>query len=183
MGDFKGRPEKKLVLHDAVCAKCGNDCKVPFKPTGSKPILCADCFGSNSNRDSSRGKGRFDRNSRGGDRGDRNKRMYKAICDECGDKCELPFAPSKDKPIYCSNCFSKKGGSSGVNSEVIEKLQEQVEEISSKLDTVLTQLAEINAPKKVIQSYKLTKEDKKSLMEGENSAKFGPQTTTTEDSD
>jgi CxxC-x17-CxxC domain-containing protein len=28
------------------CAGCGRDTTVPFKPTGSRPVLCADCFKS-----------------------------------------------------------------------------------------------------------------------------------------
>lgn len=35
-----GRPP----LHDAVCADCGKDCKVPFRPSGSKPVFCSECF-------------------------------------------------------------------------------------------------------------------------------------------
>ena len=31
-------------LHDAVCSKCGQDCKVPFRPSGEKPVFCSDCF-------------------------------------------------------------------------------------------------------------------------------------------
>lgn len=33
-----------MTLHDAICAECGNECKVPFKPNGKKPVLCGDCF-------------------------------------------------------------------------------------------------------------------------------------------
>lgn len=37
-------------MHDAVCAKCGTDCQVPFKPRpeeeGGKPVLCLECFRS-----------------------------------------------------------------------------------------------------------------------------------------
>ena len=33
--------------------------------------------------------------------------MYKAICDSCGRACEVPFRPSGDKPVYCSDCFEK----------------------------------------------------------------------------
>lgn len=47
--------------------------------------------------------------NRGGDRGPVT--MHKAVCDECQKSCEVPFRPSGDKPIYCSDCFSsKKGG-------------------------------------------------------------------------
>ncbi|MBU0531033.1 MAG: CxxC-x17-CxxC domain-containing protein [Candidatus Uhrbacteria bacterium] len=31
-------------MHQATCSECGNKCEVPFKPTGSKPIYCSDCF-------------------------------------------------------------------------------------------------------------------------------------------
>lgn len=28
----------------AVCASCGADCQVPFKPNGRKPVMCSLCF-------------------------------------------------------------------------------------------------------------------------------------------
>ena len=28
----------------AVCADCGGEAKVPFKPKNDRPILCSDCF-------------------------------------------------------------------------------------------------------------------------------------------
>lgn len=31
-------------LHEATCASCGKPCRVPFKPNGSKPVLCGNCF-------------------------------------------------------------------------------------------------------------------------------------------
>lgn len=35
-------------MHDAVCAKCGAQCQVPFKPRpveeGGRPVLCKACF-------------------------------------------------------------------------------------------------------------------------------------------
>ena len=37
--------------------------------------------------------------------------MHRAICSDCGDACEVPFRPTGSKPIYCSNCFKKEGGS------------------------------------------------------------------------
>lgn len=59
--------------------------------------------------------GRFDRrdnNRRGGGGGfdRRPTTMYPAVCDKCGKDCQVPFRPSGDKPIYCSNCFEKEGG-------------------------------------------------------------------------
>jgi CxxC-x17-CxxC domain-containing protein len=36
--------------------------------------------------------------------------MHKAICSNCGKSCEVPFRPSGDKPVYCSDCFGKTSG-------------------------------------------------------------------------
>src|SRR3989338_245179 len=38
--DFK----KEVEMHSATCDKCGARCEVPFKPSGSKPVYCSDCF-------------------------------------------------------------------------------------------------------------------------------------------
>ncbi|MBU1129712.1 hypothetical protein KKE45_00130 [Patescibacteria group bacterium] len=64
--DSRGGPQ----LHDAVCDQCGKDCKVPFRPTGNKPVYCSDCFEKQSGRDDNRSGGRKDsyrKDFRGGD--------------------------------------------------------------------------------------------------------------------
>lgn len=43
---------------------------------------------------------------RGFDRGPR--KMYKAVCAECGKECEVPFKPDPDKPVYCKECYAKR---------------------------------------------------------------------------
>ncbi len=123
--DFK-RPE----MHRAVCDECGNDCEVPFNPTGDKPVYCSDCFRTKSGSDSRRSGGRDSRRFGSGDR-----QMYKAVCDKCGKDCEVPFKPTKDKPIYCSSCFDK--GDRGKGSEQSNK---QLEAINDKLDMILKML-------------------------------------------
>jgi CxxC-x17-CxxC domain-containing protein len=45
------------------------------------------------------------------DRSDRPE-MHRAICDQCGKECEVPFRPNGSKPIYCSQCFETKNGGS-----------------------------------------------------------------------
>ena len=42
-------------MHQATCDKCGNQCEVPFRPSGGKPIFCSDCF--SHNRDSGKTAG------------------------------------------------------------------------------------------------------------------------------
>ena len=49
-GGFGGRDREDRgppQMHDATCSKCGKPCQVPFKPTGSKPVFCSDCFRQN----------------------------------------------------------------------------------------------------------------------------------------
>jgi CxxC-x17-CxxC domain-containing protein len=31
-------------MHKAVCADCGAECEVPFKPIEGKPVYCKNCF-------------------------------------------------------------------------------------------------------------------------------------------
>ncbi|MEB3245086.1 MAG: CxxC-x17-CxxC domain-containing protein [Vampirovibrionales bacterium] len=37
-----GRPPREM--HDAVCAGCGVQTQVPFRPNGMKPVYCRNCF-------------------------------------------------------------------------------------------------------------------------------------------
>jgi CxxC-x17-CxxC domain-containing protein len=44
------KPEVKEVdsfnreMHKAVCADCGKECEVPFKPTEGRSVYCRDCY-------------------------------------------------------------------------------------------------------------------------------------------
>ncbi|MFZ5633175.1 MAG: zinc-ribbon domain containing protein [Bacillota bacterium] len=40
-GEGSGRQREK---YPAVCARCGAETSVPFKPTGDRPVYCWDCF-------------------------------------------------------------------------------------------------------------------------------------------
>ena len=31
-------------MHKAVCADCGKECEVPFKPIEGRPVYCRDCY-------------------------------------------------------------------------------------------------------------------------------------------
>lgn len=97
-------------MHRATCVECGNGCEVPFKPNGSKPIYCRDCFKRDDQGGSDR---RFNsRDSRGFDRDE--KRSFPATCASCGDRCEVPFKPNGSKPVYCRGCFDKAGDAPSV---------------------------------------------------------------------
>ncbi|MBU2561548.1 MAG: DNA-directed RNA polymerase [Nanoarchaeota archaeon] len=40
-GGFRGGPRE---MHKAVCSECGQECEVPFKPSGDKPVFCKECY-------------------------------------------------------------------------------------------------------------------------------------------
>ena len=48
-------------MFKATCSNCGKECEVPFKPTGTKPIYCRDCFRTMRSSDS---RSIYDRGSR-----------------------------------------------------------------------------------------------------------------------
>jgi CxxC-x17-CxxC domain-containing protein len=35
------------------------------------------------------------------------RQMFPAVCATCGKETEVPFQPRGDKPVYCSDCYSK----------------------------------------------------------------------------
>lgn len=43
----------------------------------------------------------------GGGGGYSSSTMYEATCASCGNTARVPFMPRQDKPVYCSDCFSK----------------------------------------------------------------------------
>ena len=89
-----------------------------------------------------------------GNQGGRRE-MHKAVCSECGKNCEVPFEPTGSKPVFCSECFEKKGGKDdsrrfqdrgprrpdfGRRDEPRPQNNEQFEAINRKLDKILEML-------------------------------------------
>ena len=37
----------------------------------------------------------------------RDARKITATCASCGGEARVPFQPSSDRPVYCSECFAK----------------------------------------------------------------------------
>ena len=48
---------------------------------------------------------RGERQEDGGYRSQRQ--MFPATCAQCGKATEVPFQPREDRPVYCSDCYSK----------------------------------------------------------------------------
>lgn len=85
------------------CVECGSEFQFTAseqefyaeKGFSNEPKRCPDCR-------TSRKKGRFG----GGGGGDRQ--MHDAKCAECGASTKVPFKPTGERPVYCSDCFQKK---------------------------------------------------------------------------
>lgn len=59
------------------------------------PGRCPDC--------------RAARRASGGRRGLGGPReMFAAVCASCGKDCQVPFQPTGEKPVYCSDCFQSQ---------------------------------------------------------------------------
>ena len=62
-------------------------------------------MGRFDNRDNRPRTGGFNRGPR---RDFEQREMHKAVCDECKKECEVPFKPTKGKPVYCKECYAKR---------------------------------------------------------------------------
>lgn len=83
-----------------VCRECGAE----FVFTASEQQFYADkgfqnepgrCPACRAARRANNGQARGER------------QMYDVICDECHRPTQVPFQPRGDRPVYCSECFSK----------------------------------------------------------------------------
>jgi CxxC-x17-CxxC domain-containing protein len=113
-----------------VCRDCGNNFTFTegeqefFSSRGyTEPQRCPDCRAA---KKASRGGGSYDSYGSGGGGyssgggyggggygGDRAPRqMTQVVCSNCGKDTEVPFVPTGDRPVYCSDCFSQMGGGS-----------------------------------------------------------------------
>ena len=61
------------------------------------PGRCPDCRAQRKAQGGFGGGG----NSRDGG----TREMHSATCATCGKSCQVPFQPSGEKPVYCSDCF------------------------------------------------------------------------------
>lgn len=150
---FRGRGSDRPAMHKAVCSRCGDECEVPFVPSGGKPVFCSKCFEENGGSDTRGFGGRSSGRSNFGDR-----QMYEAVCDNCGNKCMIPFQPKSGKPVYCSKCFEDKNQRGGGDTQ---QYKEQFEALNTKLDKILNILTPA-IPTEKVQEEKMVEEVKSS---------------------
>ena len=112
-----------------VCRDCGREFTFTegeqefYSSRGySEPQRCPDCRaakkaarGGGGSYDSygSGGGGGYSSGGGGGYGRDRAPRqMTQVTCSNCGRETEVPFVPTGDRPVYCSDCYSQMGGGS-----------------------------------------------------------------------
>ena len=93
-----------MVFEDKslVCAECGqtfifspDDQRYHSEKGYTDPKRCPSC------REARRGQrsGGFDSSPR---------QMYPTVCAQCGVETEVPFLPTGDRPVYCSDCYRER---------------------------------------------------------------------------
>jgi CxxC-x17-CxxC domain-containing protein len=116
-GGFRDRDSAERTMFSTTCDRCKNQCEVPFKPNGTKEVLCNDCFKSDSNNDRSHGRdndrpsfGSRDRDSRdGGSRGGDFKK--------------------REERTHNTDTWKPTGENTGELKAKIEKLEQKIDEL------------------------------------------------------
>ena len=93
-------------------------------------------------KDNSRGRnsGKFgggSSNSRNSSNSYSETQRHPVTCANCGKRCEVPFKPSGNKPVYCSDCF--KNGEN-FESNKPDQFKKELDQINTKLDKILKAL-------------------------------------------
>lgn len=98
--------EQNYETQQLQCAECGTifefsaeDQEFYATKGYSSPKRCPEC----------REKRKAAKNSggRGGYGGNRERREFHVICASCGCETTVPFKPSNDRPVFCSDCYKK----------------------------------------------------------------------------
>lgn len=74
----------------------------------NSPSRCPSC---RSARKASGGFGGGGSRRDSGGFGGGARQLFQATCSSCGKSCEVPFQPSGEKPVYCSDCFRSQRNS------------------------------------------------------------------------
>jgi CxxC-x17-CxxC domain-containing protein len=73
----------------------------------NQPTRCKNCRAAK--------KGGSGGGSMGMDSGP-SRQLFAAVCSECGKETQVPFKPTAGKPVYCRDCFQKRGTRTGRRS-------------------------------------------------------------------
>ena len=86
-----------------------SDCGATFTfSTGEQEFFASKGYTNEPKRcPSCRQSRKSERYGNGGSGARSPRQMFPAVCAQCGEETEVPFQPREDRPVYCSNCYSK----------------------------------------------------------------------------
>lgn len=87
-----------------MCVDCGGEF---IFTAGEQEFFNARDFSNEPKRCRSCRAVRRTEQSNGGMYLDAPREMYQIVCAECGSDAMVAFRPKDDRPVYCSDCFSK----------------------------------------------------------------------------
>ena len=86
------------------------------------------------------------------------RRMYKVVCAQCKNNCEVPFVPKPGRPVYCKTCYSNRRKES--SSRGIPDREEIVAEIAKTLKIDISEPSKTKAFKTKKTRSKVSKSKK-----------------------
>ena len=107
---LKGKPKRNKKKTSARSSNSGRSNKRDFSKFGRK---------DSPRRESSRAE------------------LTTVTCDSCRAKCEVPFKPTSNKPVYCSSCFRKEETKAKYDNN---GSSDELAEINKKLDKIMRTL-------------------------------------------
>jgi CxxC-x17-CxxC domain-containing protein len=120
-----GKPRfdrERSEMFSAVCANCGKQCEVPFRPTGNKPVLCRECFQNSRNSDSRRPeRGSFDRPQFNRD-DTQSRPNYQAQFDALNAKMDKILSLLTPQPVAVAPLESE------ISEETIDEIADEVQD-------------------------------------------------------
>lgn len=128
----------------------------------------------------------------------RKRKLYDAVCADCGVDCQVPVQPNDEKPVYCDDCFVKRGGKvkkagnkdagkravSNASDQSIVKLTHEISTLSNKLEELIDLLAAAELDVMMLTAESLDDEEESNdqkeeeAAEKETKAKSKPKTAT-----
>ena len=78
----------------------------------NEPSRCPECRAARKTSRGAEGSygGGYSSGRSSGSGYGREREMFSVTCAACGGEARVPFQPRGDKPVYCSDCFSKQRG-------------------------------------------------------------------------
>lgn len=153
---FGNKDSERPTMHRATCDECGSPCQVPFKPMGSKPVYCNECFRANNE-----GSERSERRDSGKSFGNKSFSSGKSFGNGKSFGASKSYSPASS--------FKPAPQNAGISKQ-------QYEMLNVKLDKIMKMLASALNPGEVqtadrVENEPLIEEAMESVVKIEETAK------------